>query len=299
MFARSMFSVVFCAMGVVFTIAGCGQGSKPASEPVVQVDAAAPTKLSAASNATPAASTSNAAADEHAHKAGQHGGIIVAIGANSYHAEAVFEKGRTLRLLTLGADEAKVQDVETQTLTAYVKPLGGSEAVAVELLSQPQPGDAEGKTSQFVGQLPESLEGQAVEVTIPSIRIGGERFRLGFASAAASHGDDIMPDKVANEEEKQLYLTAGGRYTEEDIKANGAVTASQKFKGFMSSHDMKPKPGDKICPVTMTKANEKCTWVVGGKTYEFCCPPCVDEFVKLAKENPDDIKDPENYVKRR
>jgi YHS domain-containing protein len=61
---------------------------------------------------------------------------------------------------------------------------------------------------------------------------------------------------------------------------------------------MKPKPGDKICPVTMTKANPKCAWVVGGKTYEFCCPPCVDEFVKLAKENPNDVKAPGAYIKR-
>ena len=35
-----------------------------------------------------------------------------------------------------------------------------------------------------------------------------------------------------------------------------------------------------------------------GKTYEFCCPPCVDEFVRMAKETPDQIKAPEMYVKK-
>jgi YHS domain-containing protein len=108
-----------------------------------------------------------------------------------------------------------------------------------------------------------------------------------------------MPAKVNDEEEVALYLTPGGIYTEADIKANGGVTASQKFKGVMSSHDMNPKPGDKICPVTLTKANAKFTWVVAGKSYEFCCPPCVDEFLKTAKENPTALKNPEDYVKTR
>lgn len=237
-------------------------------------------------------------AGEHGHKPGTHGGIIVEIGRDNYHAEAVFEKGGTVRLYTLGKDEAKVQEVESQILTAYVKPIGGTEAVPFTLQPEPQPGDAQGKTSQFVGKLPQELWGQKVEVTIPSIRIAGERFRLGFAVASDSH-DEGMPAKVTAEEEQNLYLVPGGKYTEADIKANGNMTASQKFKGVMSSHDMKPKPGDKICPVTMTKANPKFTWIVGGKVYEFCCPPCIDEFVKTAKEHPEEIKDPEDYVKKK
>ena len=46
----------------------------------------------------------------------------------------------------------------------------------------------------------------------------------------------------------------------------------------------------------MTKANPKFSWVVGGKTYEFCCPPCVDEFVAQAKAG-GEIGEPEDYVK--
>jgi roadblock/LC7 domain-containing protein len=126
--------------------------------------------------------------------------------------------------------------------------------------------------------------------------ISGERFRLGFRSAPEQH-DEGMPNKVANDEERKLYLTPGGKYTEADIKANGNVTASMKFKGLKSSHDMFPKAGDKICPVTKTKANPQFTWVVDGKPYEFCCPPCVDEFVKTAKATPDEILKPVDYVK--
>ena len=52
-----------------------------------------------------------------------------------------------------------------------------------------------------------------------------------------------MPDKVADDAERELYLTPGGIYTQADIEANGNLTASQKFKGFMAKHDMHPKPG--------------------------------------------------------
>jgi len=236
--------------------------------------------------------------DEHGHKPGAHGGIIVEIGRDNYHAEAVFEKGGVLRLYTLGNDEARVQEVESQTLIAYVRLEAGGDSEKIELKPEQQPGDTEGKSSQFVGQLPKELVGQKVEVTIPSIKINGERFRLGFKSAAEEHADDPMPTKVAGDEERQLYLTPGGKYTAEDIKANGNMTAAQKFKGAMSKHDMKPKPGDKICPITATKTNPKFTWIVGGKAYEFCCPPRIDEFVKTAKESPEEIKEPKDYVKR-
>jgi len=99
----------------------------------------------------------------------------------------------------------------------------------------------------------------------------------------------------AKDAEKKLYLTPGGIYTESDIKANGSMTATQKFKGLKAQHDLKPKPDDKICPITLTKANPKFSWVIDGKTYEFCCPPCVDEFVGLSKESPNEIKPPEFY----
>jgi YHS domain-containing protein len=231
---------------------------------------------------------------EHGHKPSAHGGILVAVGSDSYHAEAVFEKGGILRLYTLGQNEAIVLEVEALPITGYVKVEGGMESESFVLAPKPQPGDKPGMTSQFVGHLPKEMAGKKVEVTIPSIRIGNERFRIAFKSVpdAGEHG---MPAKVADEDEKKLYLTPGGKYTEADIKANGNVTASAKFKGLKAEHDLKPKTGDLICPITLTKANAKFSWVIDGKTYQFCCPPCVDEFVALAKEKPDEIKPPEFY----
>ena len=100
------------------------------------------------------------------------------------------------------------------------------------------------------------------------------------------------------ETERTLCLTPGGLYTKADIKANGGKTVSEKFPDFLATHDAKPKPGTRICPISETKANPKLTWIVGGKSYQFCCLPCVTEFVNKAKKEPKSIKKPEAYVKK-
>lgn len=289
------FGPVFTLGGLALAavvVAGCGQSETPS--PQASDEHAMPSPHAAGDEA-------HNEGTDHAHAPGAHGGTIVPIGRESYHAEVVFENGGKVRLFTLGADESKVQEVDAQTVVAYAKAVGGSDSTQIELKPEALADDAEGKTSQFVAQLPEALIGQQVEVTIPSLRIGGERFRLGFSSpqgAHDEHADEAMPEKTTDAEEASLYLTAGGLYTEADIIANGKMTASQRFKGVKAAHDLNPKPGEKICPITLTKANPKFTWVVAGKPYEFCCPPCVDEFVRIAKETPDEIKSPDSYVRQ-
>lgn len=274
---------------------GCGSSAENPSSAT-----SSKTVTTAAPSASPASTVvvQAVAKEEHPHKPGANGGIIVPIGRDSYHAEAVFGQQGELQLYTLGKDEGRVQEIERQSLTAYVKPEGSAETVSFALDPDPQEGDATDKTSRFRGTLPQPLWGQRVEVTIPNIRIQGERFRLGFPSISATHVGDAMPPTLGDDESRKLFLTPGGKYTAADIVANGNQTGNQKFRGFVPTHDLKPKVGDKICPVTLTKANPKCTWIVDGKTYEFCCPPCVEEFVKLAKEQPGEIKAPEGYVKR-
>lgn len=231
---------------------------------------------------------------DHAHRAGEHGGAVVAIGRGHYHVEAVFPESG-IELFVLGRDETRVQEVPVQTLAAYVKAADRMQADSITLEPKPQPGDAPGSTSRFAGKLPDHCAGREVLVTVPRLTIGGERFRFSVTRAAPH---EAMPAKVLDTEETRLYLTPGGRYTAADIAANGNRTASEAFKGFSAAHDHKPKAGDRLCPVTLTKANPACTWVVGGQRYEFCCPPCVDEFVALAKEKPDQIKPPGEYVKK-
>lgn len=252
--------------------------------------------------------TGETSVTEHGHVPGVHGGIMVSLGRDSHHLEAVFEQGGKLRVYTLGADETRVIDVEAKDWSAFVKRQGDERALPMVLSPEPQDGDAEGRASLFVGQLPAELAGEPVQVTISPIVIDGERFRASFASSdgetaheGAMHGDAdavSMPDKIAESAEANLYLTPGGLYTLEDIEANGRVTASQKFAGIRSAHDMKPKVGDRICPVTQTKANPAFEWVIGGQRYLFCCPPCVDEFLKQAKEDPESIAPAESFVKQ-
>lgn len=286
-------SAALLVVGGVVLISGCSQSPSAAPPQNIATEVKSAPAAPAGTGMRP-----EAASEDHGHKTGAHGGTIASLGRDSYHVEAIVAKGGELRLYTLGSDESRVIDVEVQELLAYVKAPGSSDAVAIEVKPSPQPGDTAGKASLFLAQLPEALVGQPIEVTIPNITIGGERFRLGFTTKDEPHGAEAMPAKVANEAEKQLYLTPGGVYSQADIEANGNVTASQKFVGFQATHDLKPKVGDKICPVTLTKANPKCSWIVGGKNYEFCCPPCVDEFVALAKTKPSEIKSPDQYVKR-
>ncbi len=281
---------IVAASATVLYLSGCAR--TPDESPTREA------KTSVTSAVTTSAPLAKNAGEEHGHKPGAHGGIIVEIGRDNYHAEAVFEKGGLLKLFTLGKDEAKIIDVESQTLKAYVKEESASEAVEMDLNPVPRTGDKPGRTSQFIGKLPADLVGKQLVVTIPIIAVDGERFRIGFASTLPKH-DEGMPIGASATDEKELYLKAGGIYTEADIKANGNMTASQKFKGLVSKHDTKPKPGEKICPISMTKANPKFTWIVNGKPYEFCCPPCVDEFVTWAKMQPDVIKAPEEYVKKK
>lgn len=236
--------------------------------------------------------------EEHGHKPGSHGGIIVSLGRDSYHAEAVFAKDRKVRLYMLGKEETRVQEVDAVDLPAFVTPDGATEATEVVFRPEPQPGDTKGKTSLFVTTLPPELAGKKVQVTINNINVGGERFRIGFGNEVLAHADVAMPQRKTTGEEAKLFLAPGGKYTAADVRANGNTIPAVKYNGIRPVHDSHPKVGQKICPISETVANPQFTWVVGGKTYEFCCIPCIEEFVATAKERPDQVKEPGEYVKR-
>ena len=235
--------------------------------------------------------TAGAALVDHEHEPGA--GIVVTIGREEYHAELVFEEGGALRLYILGQDETRIQEAEHRVLTAYVMPEGQTQASPLILQPDPVPDDSQGMTSRFSATLPEELVDQRLYVTVSGLRIGGERFAVRFQPPAA---EPAMPAGVAGSEAQELYLTPGGLYTEADIEANGRQTAAERYVGFRARHDFNPAPGDPLCPISRTKGNAECTWVIGGKTYQFCCHPCIDEFVILAKEDPDRVLSPEEYV---
>ena len=122
--------------------------------------------------------------DGHAHKPGAHGGQMVSLGKDSYHAEVVFEKDGGVRLHMLGKDESKTQEVEVQELVGFVTPAGATDAVQVKFAADRQKGDAAGKTTQFVGKLPPELHGKKVKVVVNNIQVAAERFRIEFSNEA-------------------------------------------------------------------------------------------------------------------
>lgn len=236
---------------------------------------------------------------EHVHdwtRPGAHDGLIVVIAPDRYHAEVVFLADGTVKLYPLGRDWTRVLPVPQQTLTAHVKPKYGHDFVQVELKGVPQTGDEPEQTSQFIGQLPAGLRGQAVEMNIPNFRIGGERFMIRFDSDPHEEAD--MPAKVIDDAERQLYLTPAGQYTVADVQANERKTASEKYRGFRAMHDFSPRAGDRLCPITRTKVHPECSWIIGGKRYYFCCPPCIDEFVARARQSTEPLPDPEVFIQK-
>lgn len=119
------------------------------------------------------------------------------------------------------------------------------------------------------------------------------------AATSPSQKKTAAADPVQTEKsEEALFRTPGGKYTAEDIKANGDKLPAEKYKSVGHMSGGKPMAGDKLCPSSKGKANPEVTWVIGGKTYSFCCPPCIEEVVRTAKENPDELKDPSEYVKK-
>lgn len=234
--------------------------------------------------------------DEHA-KASARGGVIVEIGEEVAHAEAVFEADGTVRLYLLGKDAKSVVEIDARPFEAFATPDGSRSAAKFEFTPAPQLGDTAGKSSLFVGKLPAAAVGKAVGVSIPNLRLGADRYRVGFHSPEAT-GHDVMPAKRADDEADKLFGIPGGLYTQADIKANGTKPPAEKFKGIRAKHDTEPKPGDTLCPISETLANPQFTWVIGGKTYEFCCTPCIEEFVAAAKEKPESVKPPESYRKK-
>lgn len=238
------------------------------------------------------------AEEDHPHIAAAHGGTLVSVGdgQDHYHVEAVMTRSGLLRLYTYAHDAAQVIEVDAEASTAQLRAAGGAETVAVKLRAVPQVGDSAGKTSQFIGRVPWHLRGKPLAVTVPEFAFANKRFTVNL-ELEGSKDKSEMP--IHAENEGQLLLTPGGSYTAEDVQANGNTTASAKFKMLRPRHDVPPKPGESICPVTLSRANPEFAWIVGGKRYRFCCPPCIDEFVLLAKELPEEIAGPETYVKKK
>ena len=165
--------------------------------------------------------------DGHEHKAAAHGGKIVSIGTDNYHAEVVFEKDGQLKLYTLGKDESKSIGVDTQTLKAHVK--HDEKSHDVELKAEPQKDDAKGKTSLFVGKLPAELIGKKVTVTIPGLMVEGAAFRVEFSSDGKQEDHKDHKDKKEHKDHDKKEQTTGNA-VEDEIKESRSKLAADDRK---------------------------------------------------------------------
>ncbi len=244
---------------------------------------------------------------EHAHRSA-HGGRVQPAGR--HHVELLLERGGGVRLFILGEDETELRPLPERELAAHVELAGSQEAIPLTLRAAPQPGDPPGTASLFQGELPPGGDPAHLTASVPS---EGRRYRVRFdlgethAEEGAAHPDPAaanapsttpMPQARDMQEEERLYAQPGGGYTAADIRVNGTRPPSVKYRGVPVRHDSQPQPGDRICPITRTKANPEFPWSVGGKNYRFCCPPCIDEFVQQARTDPASLPSPEAYVQR-
>ena len=86
---RAVYPLTAFALAGLLLVAGCSEKNDSPPPPTLSTEPVRKTD------------------QDHGHKPGRHGGLIVSIGSDSYHAEAVFEKGGRLRLYMLGKDETR------------------------------------------------------------------------------------------------------------------------------------------------------------------------------------------------
>lgn len=268
----------FLMLIAVLALVGCGGTTTP-------TQVAAPPKPAATKHDHP---------DE-----GPHGGALAEWGADEYHVEFVVDRKtqEATAYVLDGASAKKAAPIDAKELTLTLKL---SPPVTVILAAKPQEGDLTGKASRFVGKHAALGGEKEVDGTI-SGKVGGKPYSGDFQEEKhTDHKDQKKSSRAPGPSQREidLFLKPGGIYTAADISKNGNVVPSVKFQDAVWEHAEDLKPGDKVCPVTVNKADEKCAWWVNGKEYEFCCAPCLEKFVKWAKESPEKIKDPEEYRKR-
>jgi len=236
---------------------------------------------------------------------GPHGGALAEWGDEEFHAEFTVDhkmQEATVYILDSSAKNSKPIKATSITLALKLQP-----PITITLSAKPQDGDSAGASSRFAGKHETLGTKQNFSGTI-SGDINGKPYAGDFKEEEHKDGKpgdgkqsrtSVMPEGAGGTPaERNLFLTPGGIYAAADIKANGNAVPSDKYRGISWPHDDDLQPGDRICPVTTNKADERCTWIVNGKKYEFCCTPCLDKFVKLAKQQPEKIKDPEAYIKK-
>jgi hypothetical protein len=235
-------------------------------------------------------------ADSHGHPPSPHSGQVVTFkaGATHYHVEFVVEPTGRVRVYPLDETATKPLSVDAQPLVLSVEGAADGEPTSVMLrpVTEPEPAS---RTTQFVGRLPARAIRGRLTVRFTEFKVSGERYRFEFVWDSPV-GEEAFR-AAYRDEQRAIFGSPAGKYLAADIRDNGGLSAGEKYPAAVPTHDHAPRPGDRLCPVSRFKADRAITWVVGGEKYVFCCQPCIDEFVLLAKEQPDEVRPAGEYVR--
>ncbi|MBX7106164.1 MAG: hypothetical protein K1X57_18940 [Gemmataceae bacterium] len=214
-------------------------------------------------------------------------------GATHYHIEFVVETTGRVRVYPLDESATRPLSVDAQPLVLSVEgPSGDPTPVMLRPVTEEE---LPGTTTQFVGRLPARAIVGRLAVRFNEFKVRGERYRFEFVWNSPVGEEALLA--AYSDEQRRIFLTPSGKYLDSDIRDNGGISANAKFATITPTHDHSPQPGDRVCPVSGFKAEAVFTWVVGGDRYTFCCQPCIDEFVLLAKERPDEVRPADRYVR--
>lgn len=223
----------------------------------------------------------------HEHKIGPHGGLVAGVGLNDkLHVELVNEKEYTWFYI-LDEDEKTPVDITNQLMqVVFIQ-----ERICVEALP------VVAGTNIKLNVLQDRAKDNLFVSVSPNFLFTQAMLRLKVDNDSYTVTWDLMPIAKPTGEEAEICLKPGGIYTLEDIKANGNIVPSAKYKGFVANH-VNPNKGDWICPITGSRGDERCWWIINGQKYYACCPPCLVNMVQMAKSNTGQLKSAKEYVKR-
>jgi YHS domain-containing protein len=215
---------------------------------------------------------------DHDHpETGPHGGPLAEWGKEEYHAELVIDRaGKQATVYILDGTAKKAPKISHEKITDVKIAVVGKLDTFVKLEHDAKKSDDKGIA--YVG-------------THEMFAKPGERkFNINWkVEGEAGGGDVTYAPKLA------IALTPKGKYTEDDIKKNGSITPMEKY-AKLKHIGGEPAVGDTICPDSKEKANPECVWVIQGQTYAFCCPSCINSFLKVAQNEPEKVKDAKEYV---
>ena len=214
---------------------------------------------------------------------GPHGGPCVEWGNEDFHAEFIVDAGKKqVTIYILDGTAKAAPKIAADKINVDLSIISVKPPVKVELKHDKDASSDKGIA--FVGTNDAFAKPDGVKINV-SGKVDGKPYS----------GD--VEYKAPQKKTSQLYLTPGGIYTQADIDKNGNTTPDEKFKGKRFKHsDAALKPGDKICPITDKRANAECSWIVDGQSYEFCCRPCLDDFIERAHYDAGKIKKADKYV---